>query len=69
MKIRDRYVRSAGIQKAELNGRTVRISQVWDAEERFHRKRLGFIKCTILKIKGIALSAIQMSSEKRNITP
>ena len=43
MKIRDRYVRSAGMQKAELNGRTVRISPVLDAEERFHRKRMGYI--------------------------
>ena len=68
MKIRDRYVRSAGMQKAELNGRTVRISPVWDAEERFHWKRLGFIKCMFHKIKGIALPAIQMSYEKRNVT-
>ena len=68
MKIRDRYVRSAGMQKAELNGRTVRRSPVLDAEERFHRKRLGYVKCMIHKIKGIALPAIQMSYEKRNIT-
>ena len=67
-KIRERYVRSAGMQKVELNGRTVRISPVLDAEKSFHRKRLGFIKCTIRKIKGIALLSIQMSYEKRNIT-
>ena len=36
MKIRDRYVRSASMQKFELNGRTIRISPVLSAEERFH---------------------------------
>ena len=68
MKIRDRYVRSASMRKVELNGRTRNMSPVLDAEERFHRKRLGFVKCMIHKIKGIALHNIQMSFEKRNIT-
>ena len=36
MKIRDRYVRSANMQKVELNRRTIRISPVLSAEEKFH---------------------------------
>ena len=39
MKIRDRYVRSASMQKVELNGRMIKISQALDAEQRFHRKK------------------------------
>ena len=54
MKIRDRYVRSESMRKVELNGRTINMSPVLDAEERFHRKRLGFVKCMIQKIKVIA---------------
>ena len=68
MKIRDRYVRSESMRKVELNGRTINISPVLDAEERFHRKRLGFVKSMIHKIKGIALHNIQMSYEKKSIT-
>ena len=45
MKIRDRYVRSANMRKIELDGRRIKISPVLEAEERFDRKRLGFIKC------------------------
>ena len=68
MKIRDRYVRSASMRKVELNGRTIKISPFLDAEERFHRKKLGFVKCMIHKIKGIALHYIHMSYEKKSIT-
>ena len=67
-KIRDRYVRSANMQKVELNGRTIRISPVLSAEERFHRKRMGYVKCAIVKIKGIALHHIKPNQEMKTIT-
>ena len=50
-KIRDRYVRSASMQKVEHNGRSMRRSPVLSAEERCHRKRIGYVKCAIVKIK------------------
>ena len=68
MKIRDRYVRSANMRKVELDGRRIKISPDSEAEERFDRKRLGFIKCMIHKIKGISLHWIHMSYEKKSIT-
>ena len=68
MKIRDWYVRSANMRKIELDGRRIKISPFLKANERFDRKRLGFIKCMIRKIKGIALHWIQMSYEKKSIT-
>ena len=37
MNFRDRYGRSASLQKFELNGKTIKISPALDAEERFHR--------------------------------
>ena len=50
-RVRDRYVRSASMQKVEHDGRTIKISPVLSAEERFHRKRMGYVKCAIVKIK------------------
>ena len=44
---RDKFVRSANILKKELRGRKIRISPAMDAEERFHQKRLGHLKCCI----------------------
>ena len=66
-KIRDRYVRSASMQKVELNGRTIKISPALDAEERFHRKRMEFVKFAINKNKGIALHQKRLSHEKKSI--
>ena len=65
---RDRYVRSASMQKIDLNGRMIRISPVLRAEERFHRKRMGYVKCAIVKIKGIALHHIKLNLDMKTIT-
>ena len=67
-KIRDRYVRSANMRKIELDGRRNKISPVLEAEEGFDRKRLGYIKYAIHKVKGIALHWIQMNSQMKSIT-
>ena len=40
-KIRDRYVRSANMQRTQLDGRYIKISPALDVEETFHQKRLG----------------------------
>ena len=44
---RGKFVRSANILKKELRGRTMKIFPAIDAEERFHQKRLGYLKCCI----------------------
>ena len=56
------------MRKVELDGRRIKISPVLEPEERFDRKRLGFVKCTIYKVKGIALHWRQINYEKKSIT-
>ena len=67
MKIRDRFVRSANMRKYELDGRRIKRSPALEADERFDRKRLGYIKYAINKKKGIALHWIQMSYPNKSI--
>ena len=53
---RDKYGRSANMQKLELNGRKMKLSLAMDTTERFHRKRMVFIRLTIV------LRSVQRSS-------
>ena len=46
-KTRDRYVRSENMQQTQLYGRVRKYCQVLNVEARFHRKRLGYIKCVV----------------------
>ena len=43
-RIRDSFVRSANMRKYELDGRKIKISQALELDERFDRKRLGYVK-------------------------
>ena len=52
----------------ELDGRIIKISQALNAEERFDKKRLGYIKYAVNKSTGIKLHWIQMNLEKRSVT-
>ena len=67
-RIRDRFVRSASMRKYVLEGGTVRISRALTAEERFDKKRLGYVKCTINKNTKISLHNVHMDLEKKSIT-
>ena len=51
-----------------LEGGVVRISQAMSAEERFDKKRLGYVKYTINKNTKISLHNIHMDLEKKSIT-
>ena len=44
---RDRFVRSTNMRKYELDGRRIRMSLALEPDERFERKRLGYIKYVI----------------------
>ena len=55
-------------EKYELDERIIKISQALTAEERFDKKRLGYVKYAINKSTGISLHYIQMNLEKRIIT-
>ena len=65
---RDRFVRSANMRKYELDGRRIRISPALEPDERFDKKRLGYIKYVINKKKGIELYWIQLKLQKKSIT-
>ena len=67
-RIRDRFVRSANMRKYVLEGGVIRISQALTAEERFDKKRLGYVKYMINKNTKISLHNIHMDLEKKSIT-
>ena len=51
-----------------LEGGIIRISQALTAEERFDKKRLGYVKYMINKNTKISLHNIHMDLEKKSIT-
>ena len=61
----DRFVRSANMRKYELDGRRIKISPALEPDERYDRKRLGYIKYVINKKKNIQLHWIQMNYQRK----
>ena len=58
---RNKYVRSANMLWKEMRGRETKISRSMDAEERFHPKRLGYIKCCIYTRHCTPLNSISLN--------
>ena len=56
------------MRKYELDGRRIKISQALEFDERFDRKRLGYVKCVLHKDKGYALHWIKMNLQRKTIT-
>ena len=67
-RIRDRFVRSANMRRYELDERAIKISRALEPEERFEKKRLGYIKFAINKSTGIELHWIKLNLEKRSVS-
>ena len=65
---RDRFVRSANMRKYELDGRRNKMSQALEPDERFDRKRLGYVKFVLNKDKGYELHWIKMNHQRKTIT-
>ena len=65
---RDRFVRSANMRKYELDGRRIKISQALEPDERFDKKRLGYVKYVLNKDKGYALHWMKMNLQRKTIT-
>ena len=61
---RNKFIRSANMLKKELRGRKVKITRSMDAEERFHKKRMGYVKCIKRREEGETTSSQRMSSLK-----
>ena len=64
----DKFIRSANILKKELRGRKIKISPAMDAEERFHQKRLGYLKCYIHTKHNVPLVQIKMNRSARHVS-
>ena len=62
--VRDKYMRSANVQKNER----IRISLAMDAEERFQQKRLGYIKICLNKKHEIPLTKITVNRVKKHVS-
>ena len=57
---RNKFIRSANMLKKELRGRKIKITKSMDAEERFHNKRMGYVKYCIHMRHDIPLSSISL---------
>ena len=66
-RIRDRFVRSASMRRYDLDERNIKISEALEPEQRFEKKRLGYIKYAINKSTGIKLHWIKLNLEKRSV--
>ena len=42
---RNTYIRSTNMLRKELRGRKLKVTRSMDAEERFHQKRMVYVKC------------------------
>ena len=58
--VRNKYVRSANMLRKELRGRKIKITRSMDAEERFHNKRMGYVKYFIHTRHNIPLGLISL---------
>ena len=67
---RDKYIRSANMQKRELREREMRKSPVMDLEERFQqkKKRLAYIKFCLSKKHEIRLTKITLNHMKKHVS-
>ena len=48
-KTRDGFVKSTNMRRYELDGRRIKISPALEPDERFDRKRLGYVKSVLHK--------------------
>ena len=58
---RNKFIRSANMLKKKLRGRKIKITRSMDAEERFHNKRMGYVKYCIHTRHNIPLSLISLN--------
>ena len=55
---RNKFIRSANMLKKELRGRKIKITRSMDAEERFLKKRMGYVKYYISMKHNVPLESI-----------
>ena len=62
---RDRYVRSANMLRAQLNGRMIKISPAMDVDERFHQKKSDSSNMLYTIITSCLYTKIKLNHKKR----
>ena len=65
---RNKFIRSANMLKKELRGRKIKITRSMDAEERFHNKRMGYVKYCIHTRHNIPLSLISLNWTSKHVS-
>ena len=65
---RNKFIRSANMLKKELRGRKIKITRSMDAEERFHNKRMGYVKYWIHTKLNIPLSLISLNWTSKHVS-
>ena len=65
---RNKFIRSANMLKKELRGRKIKITRSMDAEERFHNKRMGYVKYCIHTRHNILLSLISLNWTSKHVS-
>ena len=65
---RNKFIRSANMLKKELRGRKIKITRSMDAEERFHNKRMGYVKYCIHTRHNIPFSLISLNWSSKHMS-
>ena len=65
---RNKYIRSANMLRKELRGRKPKVTLEMDAEERFHRKRMVYVKYCIHVKHNIPLDLISMNWTLKHVS-
>ena len=60
---RNTHVKAANMLRKELRGRKIKMTRSMDAEERFHQKRMGFVKYCIHMRHNILLNSISLNRD------
>ena len=65
---KNKFIRSANMLKKELRGRKIKITRSMDAEERFHNRRMGYVKYCIHTRHNIPLSLISLNWTSKHVS-
>ena len=65
---RNKYVRSANMLRKELKGWKIKMTRSMDAEERFHQKRMGYVKQCIHMRHHILLNSIPLNRTSKYVS-
>ena len=65
---RNKHDRSANMLKKELRGRKIKITRSMDAQERFHQKRMVYVKYCIRTRHNIPVNSISLNWTSQHVS-